>query len=169
MKEIEVLFDTDIEDKTIACDPDILERIILNLLSNALKFTDKAGNITVSIFDKLDTIVISVKDTGIGIPKDKIDIIFDRFGQVDSSLSRNHEGSGIGLSLTKTLIEAHNGIIKILSKPGEGTEMIIEIPAIILPETEYSTVGQTSKNSNPDLIEKVTIEFSDIYEFRDMG
>jgi len=131
-----------------------------------LKFTDKNGNITVSILDRLDKVVISVKDTGIGIPKDKIDIIFNRFGQVDTSLSRNHEGSGIGLSLVKTLIQAHQGTIEVLSELGEGTEIIIEMPAVILPEDECCIAGEVSQNNNHDLIERVTIEFSDIYEFR---
>ena len=162
-KGIEVLFDTDIEEMVTACDPDAVERVMLNLLSNALKFTKSKGRITVSLCDKGDNIEISVKDTGIGIPKDKLDIIFERFGQVDTSLSRNHEGSGIGLSLVKTLIEAHKGAITVESEIDKGTEFIIKFPVSILPEEK---LDDGSNDSRQVLVEKINIEFSDIYELR---
>ena len=72
----------------MACDIDKIERVILNLLSNAIKFTEKNGNIYVNIFSKEKSIIISIKDTGIGIPKEKLDIIFERFVQVDKSIEK---------------------------------------------------------------------------------
>lgn len=164
-KGIEILFDTDIEEKYILCDPDIIERIMLNLFSNALKFTNKNGKISVNIYDKGDIVNIKVKDSGIGIPGDKLGIIFERFRQVDNSLNRNHEGSGIGLSLVKTLVEAHNGTISVDSTLGIGTEFTIFLPASELPESDYS---ECDLNNNPQgLIERINIEFSDIYSLGD--
>ena len=128
-KGVEVIFDTNVEEKIIACDPDNIERIILNLLSNAVKFTNAGDQITVEVMDNEDYIEISVKDTGIGIPEDKLKVIFERFRQVDNSLSRSHEGSGIGLSLVKALVDMHDGSINVNSNLGEGTEFIIKLPA----------------------------------------
>ena len=78
-----IIFDTDVEEKIIAFDPEQMERIILNLISNAVKFTKPNDKIEVKIYDGLDNIIISVEDTGIGIPKEKQEMIFERFRQVD--------------------------------------------------------------------------------------
>jgi len=133
---------------------------MLNLLSNAIKFTDSGGNINVNIYDKGENIIISVKDSGIGISKDKQDIIFDRFRQVDKSLTRDHEGSGIGLSLVKSLVEMHGGKISIQSEYGKGSEFIIELPV--------KTVLEKSDKENHEMqqqghVEKIHLEFADIY------
>ena len=111
-KGIKLIFDTDTEEKIIACDVDKIERIILNLLSNALKFTDRGGYIYITTTDNEDKVEISVRDTGIGIPADKKEFIFERFTQVNKALKRNHEGTGIGLSLVKSFVELHGGEIK---------------------------------------------------------
>jgi two-component system CheB/CheR fusion protein len=74
-KSIELIFDTDIEECIMSCDLEKIERVILNLLSNSLKFTDQGGIITINVYDKVENIVISIKDTGIGIPRDKLDMI----------------------------------------------------------------------------------------------
>lgn len=162
-KKIKLVFDTDIEEKIIACDPDKIERIMLNLLSNAIKFTDPGGSILVNIYDKGKSIRISVKDTGIGIPKDEIKNIFEHFRQVDKSFTRSHEGSGIGLSLVKSLVEMHGGYIIVDSEYGKGSEFIIELPVEIL-EYKENMVRETNGNEPKDnLIEIINIEFSDIY------
>lgn len=156
-KEISIIFDTDVEEKIMAVDVDKIERIILNLLSNAIKFTDKEGNILVSIKNEDNYIVISVRDDGIGIPEEKQKNIFERFIQVDKSLSRNNEGSGIGLSLVKSLVEMHGGSIRVKSNLGKGSEFIIKIPVANI-NNEESEVKYTDIN-----IERISLEFSDIY------
>lgn len=160
-KGISLIFDTEVEEKVIAFDPNQIERVILNLLSNAIKFTDKAGEIFVSIYLEDNNVCLSVKDTGIGIPENMLNSIFDRFIQVDNALPKNHEGSGIGLSLVKSLVEMHNGSINVKSKLGEGSEFIVSLPDITIPNSEQAL---DSTNMENDYIKKINIEFSDIYQ-----
>ncbi|GIM27451.1 hypothetical protein CPJCM30710_01170 [Clostridium polyendosporum] len=160
-KGISITFDTEIEEKIMAFDPDAMERIILNLLSNSIKFTRSGGSIEVNIYDKVNSIVISVKDTGIGIPIEKQSSIFEKFVQVDKSLSRNREGSGIGLSLVKELVVIHNGTIELESIPDKGSEFRIEIPVRLIHEDENST--EFNIYTSEDKVERIKIEFSDIY------
>lgn len=160
-KGILLIFDTDIEEKVIACDSEKMERIILNLLSNAVKFTSTGGEITVELKDCSKYVCIKIKDTGRGIPKKKLDSIFERFVQVDKSLTRDHEGSGIGLSLVKSLVELHGGTISVKSDVKQGTEFSINIPCELVEESEKESLLNDSINKN--YIEKINIEFSDIY------
>ena len=134
-KNIELQFQST-EDKIIVyIDQDKFEKIIINLLSNALKFTPDGGSVSVSINHYLDRIakdiefaVIKVSNTGEGISLDKLDKIFDRFYQADDSSVRRHEGTGIGLSLTKELVELHHGEIKAESEPGKATTFTVCLP-----------------------------------------
>lgn len=159
-KGISIIFDTEMEEKIISCDPNMIERIILNLLSNAIKFTPSGGSIKVNIYDRNDSILISVKDTGIGIPFEKQDAIFKRFIQVDKSLHRNREGSGIGLSLVKSLVELHHGTISLVSAPNEGSEFIIRFSVELSTDNKASIIDN---NLNENKAETIKIEFSDIY------
>ena len=159
-KGLELIFDTDIEEKYMAFDADKIERIMLNLISNAIKFTKVGGQIYVSMYDKQNTIVITVRDTGIGIPLEKHKEIFERFIQVDKSLSRKREGSGIGLSLVKSLVEMHEGKIYLNKEISEGSEFIIELPAKILDNAKESN---ENCNVAQNYIERIKVEFSDIY------
>ncbi len=159
---LSIIFDTNIEEKIIACDPDKIERIILNLLSNAVKFTEPGGEIMVSIENDIENICIIVKDTGRGIPKEKINSIFERFVQVDKSLARDHEGSGIGLSIVKGLVELHGGTIYANSQVGQGTQIIIYIPCKLVEEVDNLIPLNNSTAKN--YVEKINIEFSDIYK-----
>ncbi|GIM29712.1 hypothetical protein CPJCM30710_23780 [Clostridium polyendosporum] len=160
-KGISITFDTEIEEKIMAFDADAMERIILNLLSNSIKFTPSGGSIEVNIYDNTNSIVISVKDTGVGIPVEKQPSIFEKFVQVDKSLSRNREGSGIGLSLVKELVVIHNGTIELESIPGKGSEFRIEIPVTLVHDDENSTEFNIYTSENK--VERIKIEFSDIY------
>lgn len=160
-KGIKLYFSKNADEKVIACDVDKIERIMLNLISNAIKFTDSGGSIHVSVTDAEDRILISVKDTGIGIPADKQKIIFDRFVQVEQTLARNHEGSGIGLSMTKSFVEMHGGTLRAVSEYGKGSEFIIELPAATVPGNEEAV--QFDEVENQRRIERINIEFSDIY------
>lgn len=154
-KGIRIIFDTDVEEKIIACDPDKIERILLSLISNAVKFTNKGDEIFVTVKDGGTIVSISVKDTGIGIPEDKLEFIFQRFGQVDKAIKRNREGSGIGLSLVKSMVEIQGGSISLKSKEGVGSEFIIELPVRTVYENER-TAEEFMCNSN---VERVNIEF----------
>jgi len=160
-KGLELIFDTEIEELIMACDPDKIERIILNLISNAIKFTEQGGTILVNIKRGIKTVIISVKDTGIGISKNKQKIIFQRFVQIDKSLARNHEGSGIGLSLVKSLVKMHKGTITVESEPNKGSEFIIELPIYLVDDKKNK--GNTKNYILEENVEKIKIEFSDIY------
>lgn len=159
---ITLIFDTDVEEKVVACDPDKIERIMLNLLSNCIKFTNEGSRIFVNILDGEEYITISVEDTGIGIPEEKVNIIFDRFRQVDKSFTRNYEGSGIGLSLVKSLLEMHGGMISVESKYGAGTKFIMKFPVKLLNDSNKKHNADNNITNNN--VEKIKIEFSDIYQ-----
>lgn len=158
-KKINLLFNTDFKEIMLACDVDKIERVMLNLLSNAIKYTDDGGSIQVSLNKVNNDVIISVKDSGVGIPKDKLELIFDRFGQANSILSRRCEGSGIGLSIVKSIVQMHGGKIEVFSEVGKGTEFVFNIPIKILEE---ENVILTCDNKDYH-IEKCNIEFSDIY------
>lgn len=159
-KNIDIIFDTDCEELEIKCDPDKIERIILNLLSNAIKFTEPGGKIEVSIFTDKNWVDIRVKDTGIGIPSHMKEFIFERFIQNDKSLNRNKEGSGIGLSLVKSLVELHNGKVFLRDSNESGSEFSVLLPNVKL-ENDIEENGSLDYKTE---VEKISIEFADIYE-----
>lgn len=157
VKKIEVVFDTEFEEVIMAFDEDKVERIMLNLLSNAVKFGKVNGSIFVKTDVKDENLLITVEDDGVGIPKNKVPIIFDRFRQVDESLTRSSEGSGIGLSLVRALVDMLEGDIIVRSKYGEGTTFTIILPIVIINESEET--NNKTLMSNQDMVD---IEFSDI-------
>lgn len=159
-KNISLSFSSDVEKKIIACDIDMIERIMLNLLSNAIKFTESNGRIDVTLTDKESSVIISVKDDGIGIPEDKQKLIFDRYKQADRLLTRKHEGSGIGLSLTKSFVDALGGKMSVNSRPGYGSEFIVELPCKLTKEDQQPEV---SHNLNDLTVQKISVELSDLY------
>lgn len=161
MKNIKVTFDTEEEEFFVKCDSNLIERIILNILSNAVKYGKEYGNIEVSIQkNDEDMVCVSIKDDGIGIPKNLQDKVFERFQRVDNGFSRSKEGSGIGLSIVKSLVELHGGIIELNSDINEGTEFIIKFKEEDVKQDLYS--GKVSTDEN-NIIDKVDVEFSDIY------
>ena len=125
---IELIIDPDVEEKIIECDGSEIEKCIVNLVGNAVKFTPRGGKIEVRIIDLNNKVKISVKDSGIGIEKKYHDAIFDRFGQAYNDVSEEHGGSGLGLTVTKQLVTLHNGRIFVKSEPGHGSEFIIILP-----------------------------------------
>ncbi|WP_368488908.1 ATP-binding protein [Clostridium sp. BJN0013] len=160
-KQIEIKLTSSFKEKVIAIDDEKYERILLNLLSNSIKFTPEGKFIVVNLCSIKGNICVKVKDNGIGIPPDKVDIIFERFGQVDSSLSRQAEGTGIGLSLVKKLIEALGGSISVKSKVGIGSTF-----SLLLPDEKINQKCKEKEMINlldNHLIESINIEFSDIY------
>jgi signal transduction histidine kinase/DNA-binding response OmpR family regulator len=131
----------------IAFDQDQILKVMINLLSNAFKFTREGGEISVSVSDVNDRyLAIKIKDTGIGISRDDLPKIFDRFYQADSSYSGKFGGSGIGLALTKELVELHKGFIRVSSKLNEGSEFIIELPFDINQTENRESNNNTDNN-----------------------
>ena len=109
-------------------DVDKVETMAANLLSNAIKFTPDGGRITIKAGEEGEIVWFEVEDTGIGIPKDKLDMIFERFHQVDDALNKNREGTGLGLAMVKQLTRIHTGKVTVQSRLGEGTTFRIELP-----------------------------------------
>ena len=159
-KERNLVFDTDVEELMMAFDPEKIERIMLNLLSNAIKHTDKDGEIRVELNCNREYVNISVSDNGIGIPKEKVPYVFERFVQVDEDISRKREGCGIGLALVKYLVEMHNGKINVESKENVGTKFSVILPILDITDDNSHRENLESANSK---VEKCIIEFSDIY------
>ncbi|MFC4799157.1 two-component system histidine kinase PnpS [Neobacillus sp. GCM10023253] len=108
-------------------DVDRLKQVFINLIGNAITYTPSNGNVGVILLEHGETVRVHVKDTGIGIKKEEIPRIFERFYRVDRARSRNSGGTGLGLAIVKHLIEAHHGQISVISAPGEGSEFIIEL------------------------------------------
>ena len=110
-------------------DPTKMRQILINLLTNAIKFTPAGGEVRLTAKQEQNgAINFLIKDTGIGIPADKMAVALAPFGQVDSSLARRYDGVGLGLPLTKRLLELHNGTLEIISEPGRGTEVTALLP-----------------------------------------
>jgi PAS domain S-box-containing protein len=161
-KGVSIIFDTEVEEKVIACDEEKIERIMLNLISNAIKFNKENGMIFVNIYNmEEDSILVSVKDTGRGIPENKLEEVFYRFKQVDPLLTRSNEGSGIGLALVKSLIEKHEGEIWVESTYGEGTEFFFRLPNKVVEDRRDI---KEDKGHIGSLIERINVELSDIYK-----
>jgi two-component system, sensor histidine kinase ChiS len=128
-KNIDLIFESEADHIAVSFDSDKMEKVFYNLVSNAYKFTPKNGKITVSVGIERDAkVVVRVKDTGIGIPEDRLPHIFDRFYQVDTSSTREYEGTGIGLALARELVLLHKGEITVSSNEGAGSEFVISLP-----------------------------------------
>lgn len=162
-KNINVLFDTYIEELEIRCDPESIERVILNLVSNAVKFTNYNGNIFVFMDADNDYVTIRVKDDGVGISEEVQEDIFKPFVQEDKSFNRKKEGSGIGLALVKSLVELHGGQVYLEKGVEKGSEFVVKLPNVRI-ETEEENDNKIMDVDNKPLVEKIHIEFSDIYE-----
>lgn len=162
-KNINVLFDTYIEELEIRCDPESIERVILNLLSNAIKFTNNNGNIFVLMDSDDDYVTIRVKDDGVGVSAEVQEEIFKRFVQEDKSFNRKKEGSGIGLALTKSLVELHNGQVYLEKGTEKGSEFVVKLPNVRDGDKKENDNKIIDVDNKP-LVQKIHIEFSDIYE-----
>ncbi|TWI85490.1 signal transduction histidine kinase [Lacibacter cauensis] len=148
--------------------PDLLEgdatrltQALVNLAGNAAKFTEK-GIITIDVSGKETSpttvnVVITVKDTGIGIEEEKLKTIFERFEQAEDSVTRKYGGTGLGLAIVKDLVELQNGSITVKSKPGEGTMFTIELPFRIVTDNRSATVLPEQKQLLPDEMKQVKL------------
>lgn len=126
-KGINYYFNSNITSQELYYDPNFLERILSNLISNAIKYTSADGTIDITIDERDKRLIIEVADTGCGIALEKQNLIFDRFFQVEESAS----GTGIGLSLVKNLVEIHHGEISLKSTPGEGSIFTVSLPCTL--------------------------------------
>lgn len=160
-KDIDLDFESNVESRDLIIDNEVYERILLNLISNAIKFTPEGGTIMVSINENKEdqTVDISVKDSGIGIAKDKYELIFKPFGQAENNLSRQAEGSGMGLALVKKLVEILGGSIKIESELEQGSTFTVTLPI----GNDFKDKKSGNQVDGDKLMNAINVEFSDIY------
>ncbi|MDR1137656.1 MAG: two-component sensor histidine kinase, partial [Synergistaceae bacterium] len=112
----------------IQADRSRIQQVLSNLLSNAVKFTPANGTIRIALSDTADAVLMAVEDNGIGIPRDELPLIFERFYRVDKSRGRLSGGSGIGLAVVKSIISAHGGKVEVESSLGKGSRFHITLP-----------------------------------------
>lgn len=112
----------------VEIDGDKLTQVLYNIISNAMKYSPEGGQITFSVKEEEDKIIVSIRDQGMGIPKENIGRIFDRFYRVDKARSRKLGGTGLGLAIAKEMVLAHGGNIWVKSKEGKGTEISFSLP-----------------------------------------
>lgn len=113
---------------TAYCDPDKAEQVLLNLLSNAVKFTPKGGSVAVESCEVDGLARITVRDSGVGIPDDKLEAIFEPFVQIERKLTSPADGAGLGLAISRDLARAMGGDLRVDSKVGEGSLFTFELP-----------------------------------------
>ena len=154
-KNLKVIFDTEEEEIYILADIDFIERIVLNILSNAIKYNRENGNIFVNIKGKGEKVIIDVIDTGIGIPEEKLDKLFNRFERFDNNNLAHEEGTGLGLNIVKQMIDALKGDIKAISKMDKGTTISVIFD-------KYNIQEEQIIDTYDDMSRRVAMELSDI-------
>lgn len=169
-KNLTLIFDTNEEDVMMSMDISKIERVILNLISNAIKFSRENGEIYVTVTSQDECLEISVEDNGIGIADKHKRDIFKKFVQVDNSLNRKNEGSGVGLSIAQSLVELHNGKITVESEINKGTRFTVILPKEIFKYEDSNNDKDLKDSNDMRVIEynestkfKTRTELSDIY------
>ena len=157
-KNINIIFDTNVEEFIINADLEAIDRIVMNLLSNAIKFSPLNETIEVTLNAKKDKVQIYVKDNGMGIAEEEQKKIFNRFEQATNSKRIEGKGSGIGLDLVSYLVKAHGGNIELKSKLNEGSEFIVTLPV-----GKLNIIEEKHELMSRNKVEQLEIEFSDIY------
>jgi signal transduction histidine kinase len=155
-KSLRLTFQSSCDRILVSTDIEKYERILLNLLSNAIKFTPAERSINMVLYQQGTNLRIDIKDRGIGIPDDKKVIIFEQFGQADTSLTRQAEGTGIGLYLVKLLVESLEGKIFVTSEEGYGSTFSLSLPILHIKSLN------SHKISGSKILQAATLEFSDI-------
>ena len=158
-KGLNMVFDTNEEELYSYIDEMLFDRLILNLLSNAIKYSKDTGNVYVNMDASDEEVDIIIKDEGVGISKENLRLIFNRFERIDKSFSKNTEGSGLGLHIVKEIIDLLGGKIKISSEEYKGTCVTVTIPIIKDTEAEQYLYDQ---NFDINHNHQVEIEMSDI-------
>jgi signal transduction histidine kinase len=157
-KDISLVFDTNVEECVMALDPEAIDRIIMNLISNSIKFSPQGSSIYINTWKSINQLTISVRDEGMGIPKDEQKSIFNRFVQSSKNKKTENTGSGIGLDLVRCLTKAHKGSVEVRSEENKGSEFIIKLPIEVLDENDKSNYLKAKSK-----VEVFEVEFSDIY------
>ncbi len=148
------------ETQDIEADPRAIKQVLLNLATNAIKFTPEGGTVTLNVEGKKSGLIIRVTDTGIGISEENIARLAQPFEQIDSQHSRQHEGTGLGLALSKSLVELHGGNFKIESVLGEGTTVIFTLPNIPpapVEKVDNSEVGSEFTRLAKDIADVLSV------------
>lgn len=151
-KDITLQYDPPGEDLALMVDENRMSRVIDNLVSNAIKYTPKGGKVTISAQKQNGTVQINVSDTGLGIPESDLAHVFEAFYRIEHGAYQREEGSGLGLSIVKSIVEQHDGTIDVTSEVGEGSTFRVRLPiadnaAVQQPQTtgaEVSSSGNTS-------------------------
>ncbi len=131
----------------VNADPTRLAQVVANLLTNAAKYTEEGGHITLGVESDADTATIRVRDTGVGIPREMLSRVFELFTQVERSLARSEGGLGIGLTLVKNLVELHGGTVEAHSDgPGRGSEFVVRLPVLSLPHAANAGEGERTRS-----------------------
>lgn len=131
---VQLVFEMPEEPSSLVADARKLKQILVNLLGNALKFTDPGGKVTLKAWSSSDGFIFQVIDTGVGMSPEEIRKAMMRFGQVNGGLNRLAQGTGLGLPLSKMLVELHGGSLDLQSTPGEGTTITVRFPASRIPD-----------------------------------
>ncbi len=167
-KNISVEYTTESKDTVAFGDEKRLSQIFLNLLSNAIKFTDENGTVKIKTSEKMGTFRADITDSGIGISEADQVFIFEKFSQIKSEIM-NHttDGTGLGLTITKKLVEAHSGEISVKSKPGKGSTFTVLLPCVRQMSTDKSTAPESRENLHP-VSDKYILVVDDKKENRDI-
>ncbi|MEM7371383.1 MAG: tetratricopeptide repeat protein [Bacteroidota bacterium] len=164
-KEIDLIFESNLQDLDTAFDHKKIERVIFNLLSNAMKFTPAGGSVRMQVQEKAKQLHIAITDSGVGIKANQLPYIFDRFYQADSSDNQPQPGTGIGLSLVKELVELHGGNISVDSELNQGTTFRIALP---IPENLSDYEAAVPENHlNPEALPNKTIANTENTPYQD--
>ena len=158
-KELKLQFITSQKEAICYIDREAIERILLNLVSNSVKYSKYQGYINIVLFTRKEKMYLVVQDTGIGIPEHLISTVFKQYARAESDLIRLQEGSGLGLTIVKSLVDLHGGEIEIKSKIDKGTSINIILPVY---QEDNQTINYNNKFKNTEIIKKIEIEFSDI-------
>jgi two-component system sensor histidine kinase/response regulator len=141
------------EDELFYADPIRLEKILTHLLSNAIKFTSHGGEVTFTMWrENSHDVLFQIKDTGIGIPPQQLPLLFEKFQQLEPSISRSHDGAGFGLALVKQLVEIHQGQIHVTSIPKRGSTFTVRIPCQTKAKTRPSDHNSVAKNRGGTIV-----------------
>jgi len=174
-KEIEVSCEVTSTRDDLYLDLEQIERVLVNLVSNALKFTNPRGQVSITLQDAEDGVQLKVRDTGIGIAADQLERVFERFSQADGSITRRYGGTGIGLALAREVVELHGGTLTVTSTPGEGSEFTAHLwsgrehldPALLVATAASDgaeSLPAESREWTQQLIESLEFRFLDIDE-----